>query len=78
MTLKQFDQAISSIQNITRIERRVMKKLFWSFDPVMHTVHQTESWVVALRNEMSDKLQESSQPLAKYLTTYESYLENNS
>lgn len=51
-----FDKALTQIQSMVRIERRVMKKLFWSFDPVMNTVHPSEEWVVKLRGEVEETL----------------------
>lgn len=51
-----FDKALTQIQGMIRIERKVMKKLFWSFDPVMNTVHPSEEWVLKLRGEVEETL----------------------
>lgn len=47
--LQFFDKSLISIQKLIRIERKVMKNLFWSRDPVMNTVHPSEDWVSVYR-----------------------------
>jgi hypothetical protein len=35
-----------------QVERLVMANLFWSHDPVMASVHQSEDWVLQLREKV--------------------------
>jgi hypothetical protein len=51
--LAALDRGLAATQGVVRIERRVMKKLFWSHDPVMANVHGTAHWVQELRCEVS-------------------------
>jgi hypothetical protein len=50
--LAALDRGLVATQGVVRIERRVMKKLFWSHDPVMANVHGTAHWVQELRCEV--------------------------
>lgn len=50
-----------------------MDKLFWSFDPVLQSVHGAEPWVVELRHGMEEKLREAIVPLGDYLANFDSY-----
>ena len=51
-----------------------MKRLFWSFDPVMNTVHPSEPWVARLRGSIEEALRRSIQSLYEYAKVYEPYL----
>ena len=43
--LERFNDLMAQTQSITRVERVVMRNLFWSFEPVMKSVHPSEDWV---------------------------------
>ena len=73
--LERFNDLMTQTQSITRVERVVMRNLFWSFEPVMKSVHPSEEWVSELREEVRTALSASVEPLKAYLTTYEKYLE---
>jgi dynein heavy chain len=73
--LERFDDLMRQTQSITRVERVVMRNLFWSYNPMMAAVHPSEAWVGALRKEVQASLEGSVDPLKKYLKTYEPYLE---
>ena len=73
--LERFNDLMTQTQSITRVERVVMRNLFWSFEPVMKSVHPSEDWVSVLREEVRTALSASVEPLKKYLETYEKYLE---
>lgn len=60
---------------MVRVERRVMKKLFWSHDPVMSSVYASEEWVLHLRNTVGAALERAVTPAADYLTTLEPFVE---
>lgn len=62
-------------QNILRVERRVMKKLFWSHDPVMSSVYPSEEWVLHLKDDVGVALDRAIAPAAEYLTTLDPFLE---
>jgi hypothetical protein len=42
--LERFNDLMAQTQSITRVERVVMRNLFWSFEPVMKSVHPSEDW----------------------------------
>lgn len=65
----------SSNQNMVRVERRVMKKLFWSHDPVMSSVYASETWVQHLRDTVGSALERAVAPAAEYLETLEPFVE---
>ncbi|CAM9373770.1 unnamed protein product, partial [Ectocarpus sp. 8 AP-2014] len=69
------DKAISSTQNMVRVERRVMKKLFWSHDPVMSSVYSSEDWVQHLRETVAVALDRAVKPATEYLETLEPFVE---
>lgn len=52
-----------------------MKKLFWSHDPVMSSVHASEDWVLHLRSTVGDALERAIAPVSEYLTTLEPFIE---
>ena len=47
--LERFNDLMTQTQSITRVERVVMRNLFWSFEPVMKSVHPSEDWVLTQR-----------------------------
>ena len=47
--LERFNDLMHQTQSITRVERVVMRNLFWSFEPVMKSVHPSEDWVLTQR-----------------------------
>mgnify|MGYP000067473068 CR=1 FL=1 len=69
-----FDRALSSLQNITQVEKLVMDRLFWSHEPVLETVYPGEPWVQELRAQIQEGLAASTQPLEEYLKTYDTHL----
>ncbi|CAM9225721.1 unnamed protein product, partial [Ectocarpus sp. 4 AP-2014] len=69
------DKAIASTQNMVRVERRVMKKLFWSHDPVMSSVYSSEDWVQHLRETVAVALDRAVKPATEYLETLQPFVE---
>jgi hypothetical protein len=47
--LERFDDLMRQTQSIARVERVVMRNLFWSFEPVMKSVHPSEDWALTRR-----------------------------
>ena len=47
--LERFNDLMTQTQTIARVEREVMRNLFWSFEPVMKSVHPSEVWVLTRR-----------------------------
>jgi dynein heavy chain len=67
--LSQFDQAFKNFKGITKVERRVMKKLFWAYDPVMTIPHCEEEWAITYRKQLEENLLRALTPLDVYLET---------
>lgn len=63
------------MQNIVRVERRVMKKLFWSHDPVIASVYASEEGVQRIRSIAGAALERAAAPAAEYLATLEPFIE---
>lgn len=53
---------------------KVMRRLFWSFDPVMNSVHPSEAWVQKLRGQMEEALRRSIAALHDYAKMFERFL----
>lgn len=51
-----FDQAFKNFKDIIKVERRVMKKLFWAYDPVVSCPHISEKWAQDLRRTLADTI----------------------
>lgn len=60
---------------MVRIERRVMKKLFWSHDPVMASVYASEDWVLHMKDTVGSALERAVKPVTDYLDTLDPFLE---
>lgn len=60
---------------MVRVERRVMKQLFWSHDPVMSSVYASEAWVQHLRDTVGTALERAVAPATEYLETLEPFVE---
>ena len=71
-----FDSIFEMLKGIIKVERRVMKNLFWSHDPVMRVPHCSEEWVQELRGRMVDALHRSVVvPMEQYLDTLVPFLD---
>eukprot|EP01041_Mallomonas_annulata_P000971 gene971-1882_t len=64
-----FEQIFEILKGITKVERRVMKKLFWSHDPAMHVPHSVEDWVNEFRVKTSTAISAALQPMRDYLNS---------
>ena len=51
-----FDQSFKNFKDITKVERRVMKKLFWAYDPMVSCPHISEKWAQDLREKLVDTI----------------------
>lgn len=70
-----FDQIFDQLRGIIKIERRVMKKLFWAFDPTIRVPHAGEEWVIALRAQLAADVSQALQPMADYLTMLTGFMD---
>ena len=65
--MQPFDQAFTILQGIVKVERRVMKKLFWTYEPVVRLPHAGEAWATALKVQLESRLKGALQPMTEYL-----------
>ncbi|GMI07902.1 hypothetical protein TrRE_jg5473 [Triparma retinervis] len=72
--LQYFDKSLVALQKLIRIERKVMKNLFWSRDPIMNAVHPSEEWVVSYRSEIEANMNKAGAVLEEYLKLYDPLL----
>ena len=70
-----FEQVFEVLKGIVKVERRVMKKLFWSHDPTMHVPHGAEEWVTVLRSQLTSSLKHALHPMYEYLQSLKPFLE---
>ena len=52
VALAVFDRSISSLHKLVQVERLVMDHLFWSYEPTISTIHETEDWVTKFRTRI--------------------------
>jgi dynein heavy chain len=69
--LSVFDKALAAVQGVARVERRVMKKLFWSHDPTVTAIHPSEQWVKDLRQSIASAMERAMVPPRDFLRTIE-------
>lgn len=71
-----FDSIFDMLKGIIKVERRVMKNLFWSHDPLMRVPHCSEDWVQDLRKRMVESLHAAIlAPMDKYLQTLTPFID---
>jgi dynein heavy chain len=63
-----FEQSFKNLKGITKVERRVMKKLFWAYDPVIGVPHISEDWALELKRQLESNV--------KYEKYYSCFHEN--
>jgi len=68
-----FDNVFKSLKGITKIERRVMKKLFWAYEPQMAVPHGEEAWAVAQRAALLAEVTRCLGYMTDYLATLQDY-----
>jgi dynein heavy chain len=73
--LSPFDNIFEALKGITKVERRVMKKLFWAYEPVMRIPHIGEDWVVNMRTILVERIENALKPMEEYLDTLGDFME---
>jgi len=73
--LNSFDKALASTQDITRVERKVMDKLFWSHEPIILSVFKTEAWVKDLRAKIEENIKRATVPLENYIGMFDEFID---
>jgi dynein heavy chain len=68
--LKPFDQAFELLKGMVKVERKVMRKLFWSYDPIIRIPYAAEEWAGELSLSLKGALKSAIlTPMAAYLGT---------
>lgn len=73
--LAHFDNPFKSLKGMTKIERKVMKKIFWAYDPVIGVPHTSEDWALQLRNQLAEKVSDSLKYMDMYLSQLDPFIE---
>ena len=74
--LQPFDQVFEMLKGIIKVERRVMKNLFWSHDPIMRVPHSSEDWVNEHRQRLEELIEKAiTVPMEKYLQTLHPFVD---
>ena len=68
-----FDNVFKSLKGIVKIERRVMKKIFWAYEPIMAVPHGEEAWAVAQRASLLAEVTRCLGYMNDYITTLQDY-----
>ena len=64
-----FDACFEFVKGLVKLERRVMKQLFWAADPIMRVPHSGEEWVATLRSELDSCVHGALVVMDEYLLT---------
>jgi hypothetical protein len=62
-----FDAVFKALKGIVKVERRVMKKLFWAYEPLMTVPHAGEEWAVELRKDLISTVEKALEPMQEYI-----------
>ncbi|RYG69727.1 hypothetical protein EON64_02010, partial [archaeon] len=62
-------------KGMTKVERRVLKKLFWAYDPVVGIPSMGETWAMTARDNLAAKVAASLKPMDEYLETLFPFVE---
>jgi dynein heavy chain len=68
-----FDNVFKSLKGITKVERRVMKKLFWAYEPQMSVPHGEEEWAVHQRAALLAEVTRCLDYMGVYIETLQDY-----
>ena len=71
--LTPFDYVFKSLKGIIKIERRVMKKLFWAYEPIMSVPHIEEAWAIEYRTILLNEINKNLEYMTLYLDTLIDY-----
>eukprot|EP01033_Poteriospumella_lacustris_P000280 gene286-182_t len=67
--LTHFDVPFKNLKGMIKVEKRVMRKLFWAYEPVIGVPHNGEDWANALRDRLVHAVETALQHMETYLTT---------
>jgi dynein heavy chain len=67
--LTHFEVPFKNLKGMIKVEKRVMRKLFWAYEPVIGIPHIGEDWASNLRDRMVRVVQYALQHMETYLTT---------
>jgi dynein heavy chain len=68
-----FDNVFKSLKGIVKVERRVMKKLFWAYEPIMSVPHGEEEWAVSQRASLLADVTRCLDYMTEYIGTLLDY-----
>ena len=67
--LDPFDKSFALLSGIVKVERRIMKKLFWPSDPKVQIPNIGEDWAQSLRAQLESTLDAALAPMEEYIGT---------
>lgn len=73
--LNHFDSPFKMLKGMVKIEKRVMRKIFWAYEPVIGIPHNGEDWANDLRNKLTDRVQNALHHMEVYLDTLTAFIE---
>ncbi len=54
---------------MTKVEKRVMKELFWAYEPVIGIPHNSEDWAVAIKDKLTESVKNALLIMDQFLET---------
>lgn len=69
------DVIFDNLAGIIKVERRVMKKLFWPSDPTIRIPHKGEDWIVSLKELLLHRVTAAVNSMKEYIGTLENFME---
>jgi dynein heavy chain len=73
--INHLDTPFKALKGMTKVEKRVMKKIFWAYEPVIGIPHNGEDWFVELKDNLSDRLKFSLKYMDDYLNTLTDFMD---
>src|SRR5207253_211810 len=67
--INHLDAPFKALKSMTKVEKRVMKKLFWAYEPIIGIPHNGEEWFVELKETLSTKLKFTLKYMDDFLLT---------
>ena len=64
-----FEKAFGLLSGIIKVERRIMKKLFWPSDPKIQVPALHEEWAQTLKKSLEENVRRALSPMEDYIKT---------
>lgn len=73
--INHLDAPFKTLKGMTKVEKRVMKKIFWAYEPVIGIPHNQEDWFIELKDQLSNRLKYCLKFMDDYLLTLSDFMD---